>query len=130
MELGDRIFIFFLKVFYVLLWHTLQSLLGCFHSLFHLAAPFVPHEPPCVVFFPCTGGAPSPKAAFGVVKKRLRIWEECLKHLMDVYKRVMLAARLGRSTLKEHLQFYLGERQPNWAVRVCRRIPGVPALKL
>lgn len=81
----------------------LQSSLGCFHSLFHLAATFVPHEPPCVIFLLCTGDAASPKADFGVIKERLGIWEEHLKHRMDVYKMVMLAATLGRSTLKEHL---------------------------
>lgn len=46
----------------------LQSSLGCFNSLFDLAATFVPHEPPCVIFFLCAGDAASPKAAFGVIK--------------------------------------------------------------
>lgn len=44
-----------------------------------------------MILFLCTGGAASPKAAFGVIKERLGIWEEHLKHRMDVYKMVMLA---------------------------------------
>lgn len=95
-----------------------------------LQLPFVPHKPPCVIFFLCTGDAASPKAAFGVVKERLGIWEEHLKHHMDVYKMVMLAASLGRSTPKEHLLFYSCERRPNWAVLVCCRLPGIPDLML
>lgn len=58
-----------------------------------------------MMFFLCTGGAASPKAAFGVFSERLGIWEEHLKHRMDVYKLAVLAAGLGRSTLKEHLEF-------------------------
>lgn len=47
-----------------------------------------------MILFGCTGGAASPKAAFGVLKDRLGIWEEDLKHHMDVYKMVVLAASL------------------------------------
>lgn len=54
-------------------------------------------------------GAASPRAAFGVVKERLGIWEEHSEHCMDVYKMVMLGASLCRSTLKEDLRFYLGQ---------------------
>ena len=38
---------------------------------------------------------------------------------------VMLAASVGRRTLKEHLCLYLGERRPSWAVLVCCRIPAL-----
>lgn len=57
-------------------------------------------------------GAASPRAAFGVLKERLGIWEEHLEHCMDVYKMVVLGASLCRSTLKEHLQFFLGQTGP------------------
>lgn len=49
----------------ILAWVLSFTLLSCSY--------FVPHEPPCVMLFGCTGGAASPKAAFGVVKDRLGI---------------------------------------------------------
>lgn len=53
--------------------------------------------------------------------------EEHLQHCTVVYKMVILAASVGRRTLKEHLCLHLGERRPRWSV-LCCRIPAIPAL--
>ncbi|KAK2530564.1 hypothetical protein Q9233_006125 [Columba guinea] len=47
------------------------------------------------------GGAASPKAAFGVFNERLGIWEEHLKHRMDVYKSGCACCQSGQEHSEE-----------------------------